>query len=983
MDFLESVASYHLQHYPQSDWSALRFVFPSHRAGRFFRSSLRKQLGSRTIFGLKVQTISELISAKAEMIVPDHLTLIFELYDVYCKVYGKQKDSFEVFEFFFSWAPVFIADFSDVDKYLIDAEQLFRNVSEAHQLSDDYSHLTPGQQQAIFDFWGIALGTSANPDSVLADDYKHRFNATFEHLYEFYTQFREHLSAKKMAYDGMLYRTVAEQYANINFDDEGLHYVFVGFNALTAAEQQIFRTLRNAHKASFFWDYSPDILQRIDPADDLGAGRFLHQLLVDFPAPKDYTLPLPQQRANFKITAFAYSQSQVFGVGEFLKQHYTDESPERTAIVLANENMLLPVLGGLPPSINKVNVTMGYPLRQSQVYGLVDLLARLQISLPAKPKNFAARHVQPILQHACVISPLADNIVQQMVKTNSSRVDATMLTAVPAQGETPDSQLLAAIFRKVEVAEVPDYLRQIFTLIYQRYAEGNQLLRECTYKLLSVINIFGEFVGRNEVEISSMSFVFSLFDSIARTQSVDFRGLPLEGLQIMGFMETRALDFDNIVALDLNEGVFPKSGMQNSFIPHMLRSGFGLPTYAFRDSIFAYYFFRLMTRARNVELFYTTSGGDEAKGISRFLLQLIYQFKLPVVRRVATHTLNISTENQVIVKKTPEMLQLLYQRFSTPERPLSPSTFIRYLECQLTLYYSKVLGLSDQDEVVEEVDNRIFGNIFHSVMENLYKKYPLLSAENKKAITANKALVDSLLCQAFEHEFNREVKSIDDLESRNYLIYNVIKDYVFRAVQAEPTDLNVLECEKKAVTAFELPDGKVIYLGGIIDRIHREADGSLCILDYKTGKVDDKNYKYTDISNLFGSAKEVKSQKALLQTLIYAYILRKLSALTSHSDYQLNRPFADDIHFRILTLMKVSSHDYSSVVKSKTKDSKEETELTYNQIENEFAAALQTHINNLFSPEEPHDTFAPTTDPKMCEYCDFRLLCHFSKRNAQ
>ncbi len=949
MDFLQAVGQHYLQTLSGDNWSHIHFVFPSHRAGLFFRDALRAQLGQRTIFGLNILTISDFVQRQAKLTVADRLTLIFELYDVYKDVFGAEKADIQGFEFFYSWAPTFISDFSDIDKYLIDARQIFTNAKQYEAYADDFAHLTDTQRQAILDFWSVAFRQPEEGESI----FQQRFNDTYEHLYDFYTSFRNALRLKGLAYDGMAYRDVAELYASGQADDSQDKYVFIGFNALCSAEQLIMRRLRDSGRAEFFWDYNDDILRPIAAGDEHGAGRFLRSLVKEFPHPKGFVIPQPAQLPEFQSISFAYPQGQVAGVVDFLQKHYSDTSPERTAIVLADENMLLPVISALPADIANVNITMGYPLRQSQLSGLVDLLAKLQAS--ADDKTFYARCVIAVLKHTCVASEQALEMAANIVKNNKIRVPADELCVSP---------LLSSIFRRAGVDSLPDYLHEVFSAVYERYCEGNELLRECAFEMLKAINHFRTFVDRAAGEVTDVKFLFRIFQSITSTLTVDFCGVPLCGLQIMGILEARVVDFDNIVVLDVNEGVMTKSANSNSFIPSLLRRSFGLPTYDFRDSISAYYFFRLVSRAKHVTLLYTTSGNENAKGVSRFLLQLLYQYRRPIQQRVATHDIVVKSAVPQPISKTPEMLDRLQKSFS--KGILSPTTLTTYLKCPKQLYYKKILNLDSENNLVEDLEGNNFGNIFHHVLEELYQtsegKVLQITKELKNKLLSSQfePQLHTLLCKYFSQELGSKISSRADLEGKNLLLYDMLLDYIRKAIRREPEGVVVTHCERKVRTTYTTSSGYEINLGGTIDRMHNDA-GRQCVLDYKTGSVDEKVFTPTKSIQAIFEDKKLDC-KELIQVLFYCYILKQMGE-------------KGELYTQNLSMAKLQSNDYTTQLLDAGGNA-----LTYDAVAADFEEQLRQTIDEMFNPDIP---FAPardlcTSSSSTCTYCNYTNLCRYS-----
>lgn len=945
MDFLESVAQYYLARKSEADWTDLCFVFPSHRAGVFFKNALRRQIGNRIIFGLRIVTIDELIGSNETLQQADKLTLCFELYKTYCDVFANVESAVLDFDVFYSWAPMFLGDFDDVDKYLVDARQIFSNLNELEKISDDLSYLSENQRRAIQQFWNV---TFMSKDDGSDEQYRLRFIATYEHMYELYETFRNRLRLKGLAYAGMLYRDVAENRASTNFLLDGsMRYAFVGFNALTTSEQQIFKRLRDTGVADFFWDYTEAMLRPIFENDDHGAGRFMRQFVKEFQAPRDYELPKNQSVPEFVITNYAYPQGQVAKVSQFLQNNYSDDSAERTAIVLTDENMLIPVISALPDNVHKVNVTMGYPLKFTQMFGLAELLQRLHRQRNQQIVNgettYYHRDVLAVLRHSVVASIVGDKtgeLVRKIVGDNMIRVPQHELTA--------DDDLLSKIFKSIEVKGVAKYLLDIFETIYNRYIDDNEMLRECAYSMVKTINRFGDLVSASDVDIADTDLEFVMFISMAKMQTVDFCGLPLAGLQVMGILETRAVDFDNLVILDLNEGVFPKSGTANTFIPYVLRKSFGLPTHEFQDSIFSYYFFRLINRAKHVELLYTSYVEGERKGISRFLLQLIYEMRIDVTRKVAVHNLCLSQNTNPPITKTPEIMARLRRR-CTSDGYLSPSSLSTYIECPKRFCLTRVLGIYEADEVTEEAGNQHIGTIFHYVMENLYRP-GMVFTEDERKLLGNTAHIKQLICKGFETFLKINNCTEESLVGRNILYFNLILEYVRNVLAGEQIGMTFVAAESNLRLDFKAGDNLTLCIGGKIDRQHRLSDGRrLYVADYKTGSTKGKRDCFASADELFDPGKHDKV-KHIFQTMFYCMLLK---------------------------MSGVAEPLYPSVIWTRSK--KASPEILYNkeivsfdQVRDDFEAALRRLLAELFDENIP---FTPTENAKSCDYCPVAVIC--------
>ncbi|MBR6252069.1 MAG: PD-(D/E)XK nuclease family protein [Bacteroidales bacterium] len=953
MPFLKSVAQYYLDRHAASNWSDLMFVFPSHRAGVLFMNELRNELKLRqkTIFGVNTTTITEFLASRSNLMVADDITLAFELFQVYRDIYDANAD----FESFYNWARTFIGDFDDIDKYLIDAEDIFANAFDLERLVDKYTYLTENQKKAIEEFWHVTFERGTHADSE-----KSEFVQLYEKLHTIYTEFRKRLQQKGLAYSGVIYRNVADNLVDA-FPDDGVRYAFVGFNALTRAEEKMFTFFRTATRADFFWDYTPQMLVPIVPGDEHGPGRFVRKYVEQYPSPAGYRLPQPQEQPKITVTSFAYPQGQLNFVHENLQNNY--DGGTRFAVVLTDENMLLGVLSAMPDNVRQVNVTMGYPIKMTPLYGLLDLLRRLQ-------SDVYVRHTADgdiAFYHTCVLSILQHPTVLYLCGDEQIGALRKAITKSNAIWIKPDffaeNELLKTIFQPVEAANLLKYLLSIYEHIYTNLQESDQLQRECSYAIISAIRIFEAQVVKAGVDISSVDMLFGMVDCVVASKTVDFCGMPHAGLQVLGILETRALDFDNLIILDLNEGVFPKNVVSPSFIPYNLRLGFGLPTHEHQDSIFSYYFFRLIQRAKNVHLLYSTSISGDRVGESRFLLQLRHEFKIDIENRVSSNTISQYEQGAVTINKTPEILQLMRAKLDH----ISPTSIINYISCPVKFFFSRVYKIGSPDDVLEELDNRMIGLIFHSVMENVYKlgnrQFPIHVTKDLAEEIGRDGEIERLTLEGFGEQLTKNKKfRKEDLQGRNILLYNAIVDYAKKMVDIDAKQgVTIIAAEKKVEIPIKLANGDTIKLIGNIDRIH-ECDGIIYVCDYKTGS--DKNFSFADVDELFTSEK-VADSKAILQTLLYSYML-------CNDDQS---PFADDMKLRIYKVKDLPKNGDGVTLQLGESRSKDKHEFTYHEVREEFEKRLSGCLSEIFDATVPFVQCAEKQAEKSCKYCDFVNIC--------
>ncbi len=616
-------------------------VFPNRRSRLFFAQSLSKLI-TKPLWQPNYQSIEEVIEALSGRRTSDTFTLLLELYEVYTRVL--QSD--EPFDRFYFWGDVMLHDFDLIDKYLINAEALFKNLKAQKELEGDLSFLSEEQIAHIRQFW-----SSFSPQE---SELQHRFITVWEALWPIYSQYRQQLSAKGMAYEGMLYREAATAPL-----PEKLHcerFVFIGFNALNECEKALFRQLKQLGKADFYWDY--DIYYLNNKQQE--AGSFLRRNIAEFPSP----LPAEgfanfQQAKEIHIIA-APSDAVQAKLTPQLMRDMEAPADRRTAVVLADEQLLIPTLHALPAVANDINVTMGYPLRQTPVYALIELLLRLHRK--AKTTNqhtrFYYQDVLPLLQHP-YIKAISNNASQRyaddMVKNNKVYVSPEDFSGDPS---------LSAIF--TPAGDHTELYQRLSTLLDNIAAappdsENEKMVRAYVLHCSRQLNKLKKAIDESNVSLSLQVFSNMLYKLFAH-ESIPFTGEPLSGLQVLGILETRNLDFENVILLSANEGVLPQSFNVPSFIPYNLRRGFGLPAIEQHEAVFAYYFYRLLQRAQKITLVYNTKTDEARTGeASRYLAQLLMESGHTVRESSVSFHINIQEPAPITVQKDEAVMRELYK----------------------------------------------------------------------------------------------------------------------------------------------------------------------------------------------------------------------------------------------------------------------------------------------------------------------------------
>ena len=945
--FLGSIAEYYINRY-KTDLSSFCFVFPGRRAGLFFRHYL-SNLVSTPVWSPQILTINDLFEELSPAVTADTISLLFDLH----KVYRNVIDNDITFDEFISWGEMFLNDFNDIDKHLTDARQLYSNLASLKEMEDDYSYLTEAQRKVIEEFWGIINKAKWSPD-------KEKFINVWDKLYDVYSGFVKLLTEKGQAYDGMHHRIIAERIQKLELP--GLPYekvIFAGFNALTPVEEKLFEYFRGSGKADFFWDHSKWIINNslsgsTSLSENYGAGFFIKDNIHKFPPPHDWALPEPEDSATADITIVPVTTSldQIKEVTGFLSDK--KEGDLSTALILADETMLIPALHGIPEEIKHVNITMGYPLKNTPAYGLTELLTDLQSRLRTGKDGkvwFHHKLVIPILQHQ-YISVLSGKKGKEFLKDiiNNNRLFI--------ETSEFDDELFSLIFRKItSTKEIPVYLKSIFERIFEKLEDNSDKVieQEFIYSIYKTINRLNDILNDQDKEIEPATW-FRLLRKLLEFQTVPFEGEPLAGLQVMGILETRAIDFDNLIILNLNEGVFPRTSPPNTFIPYTLRKGFGLPAIEHQDNIFSYYFFRLIHRAKKVSLVYTTSTqGNRSGEMSRFIYLLKYLYPNNVKEKTYTEEVNLLSTPAIVTPKTGKVRDKLNEFLEPGGRYLSPSSLSTYFNCPLRFYYSKIADIEEPDEIIEDADARIFGLIFHDVAEKLYSPFigKVVNEDDINKLTANKRKIKDLVSEAFKKHltgFDYRQTGYLNLYGKNSVVIEVVQKYIIQFLKTERNicPFTITDLEKKVDT--RISTGKyTVNIKGIVDRIDMK-DGIYRVIDYKTGVS--KN-TVSDLKLLFDPDKH-SDIKAVFQTILYSYMLyqndngkRYRPGILNIKDLYKNKPSVN-----ILINKK---------------------EVLLEDVMVDFTQNLHNLLDELFNPEIP---FIQTSDPKKCEYCPYRILCN-------
>ncbi len=942
--FLEELARDLYARYGE-DLSRRALLFPSRRARLFFVDALTR-IAARPMWQPAWCTIDELMSEVSGLQTGDRIRLITELYKVYSQFHS------EPFDKFYFWGEMLLTDFDTIDKYRIDASQLFRNLAEIKEIEADISYLTPVQLQLLGSFW-----SSLGPESDLSEE-KRRFLALWKTLGPIYQAYRQRLSDLGIAYGGMVQRAAADRILAGDFAfPEPRQYVVAGFNALSECEKVLFRFLSTAAETDFYWDY--DDYYKNAPEQE--AGMFVRENIVSFPPRAELSHDNMAQPKELSVVSAVSNAVQCKYAAEILRE-YARQQPldKRTAVVLTDENLLLPLLYALPEEAGKVNVTMGYPLKQSLAYTFVERFVELQARRRTKGEGCTFYHadVAGLLSHPYVAASdevLTRTLAEEIVRERRISVDAVWLGR---------NELLRSIFAPAATwRELSDGLLGIIQTVARIPYRGDDARQRIEF--LAVIS---EEIGklRNSLEACDIDITAEVYTSLLRrhlqTIRIPFEGEPLEGLQVMGILETRNLDFENVVILSMNDDNFPGNRMsQASFVPYNLRAAFSLPTPEHHEGVYAYYFYRLIQRARRVHMLYCAHADEKSTGEpSRYVYQLDYESGHPVQRIEVGVDVNLASAQPIVVPKDEQVMQCL-ERFVDPASPaaLSPTAFFRYVACPLRFYFHSVARLKSDEEVSEEVDAPMFGTILHAAAQRLYaavvgQAHP---GERLQQMLRSAEVSAAVVGAINDHYLRDEHATVADYSGNLLLVKDIVERYLRGGIiryDAAHDAFTTIGLEQEVAYAFPFATaGRTLELkfAGIADRIDRLDDGTLRVVDYKTGAP---HLEFDGIESLFsGEGKQRLSN--ILQTLLYSMMLFRSRGCDARPALYYVRSmhrddYAPDLDDKQIGLRGASYSSYAVP----------------------FEQAVRAALAELYDPAEP---FVQCEDADTCKFCDFNIIC--------
>ncbi len=973
--FLSQVAKIYVKN-EDDRLSDFTFVFPNKRSGVFFANYMAEAIENNIVMP-QIITISDFIGLYSTGIEASRMELIFILYDEYRKIVYERSPQSTIIEFdrFQFWAEMLLNDFGDVDKYLVDAKQLFKNIKNLKEINSNF--LTEEQINVIRQYWGDSkipeysatfwkhINHNEDGQNQLTD----KFIKLWEILYDLYDAFRTRLKEIGLSYSGMLYREVAESIKFINTDSLlSDRYIFVGFNVLSTSEIKIFERLKAIDRADFYWDYNSPAYKYDGNRATLFVGNYINQFKSRYKLleseieefPNINVIGVPSNIGQVKETAAIISKLNK-------EKKITDIN---TAIVLPDEGLFIPLLHSLPKDIKSVNVTMGYPMRHTSVSALISLIISMQMRsrVVHEKIQFFYEDIMNVLSH-----PLISSVASQESQSIIDYINTNREFNLTADFLNENYSQLKSIFTGVKdlnnIEEVLDYIQNLVLWISPKLPKDGTVDALFIEKYIASLEHFAYLIKKYGILMSETT-AFRLIERIIGSEVVNFEGEPLKGLQIMGVLETRALDFENLFILSMNERVFPRKHYAKTFIPNSLRRGYGMSTIEFQESMYAYYFYRMLSRANNVYIMYDSrTGGLRSGEMSRFLYQLKFLYQRDKINFASVKYNIFSAEEGVLtVVKTPEIMAKLNEyKKPNSKRNFSASTLKKYIDCPLSFYLYYIEGLQYEDEITEYMDESTFGTIMHEIAEVFYTRLKggaeevLITKEILEKQKQRQGEIMKQITRSINCHYNKLGEDNDTpLHGDSKVLGDIMCHFTLLMFENEKqfADFYFVEAEKEEEGQWKINDKHTINFRMFIDRIDRVKQGDNMLMrfvDYKTGS--DKVNLGT-ISQLFD--KESKNKRhAIFQLFVYCFF------------YAYKTGYKGDIQPYIYTFRTLNTEHLPPI----TIGSRNEKKVlnSYLEYKDEFWALFENLIDEIFDEKVP---FFAVKNKEACKYCKFMEFCN-------
>lgn len=1025
MNFLKQIAEIYCQQ-ERDNLIDYCFVFPNKRSGIFFSKHISDIFSENKLIGImpKVTTISDFIYDFNSTTEASRTELLFILYNIYSDILTKTltaqeiKDGLNLIDFnkFIFWADMLINDFNDVDKYLVDPAQIFKNIHDLKEISSNFlskEHLEiisrywkeAELRKEEKDFWRHITSNGAKFENDSSDSERQTaagFVKLWQVMFLIYTNFRKKLEETGISYSGMAYREAVDRINEMSPEQfQFKRYIFIGFSTLSAAEKKIFNLLKKYRLADFYWDYSSPAFK----IEGNPASKFISKLVAEFPSiyelqenAEEFTYP------HFDIFTLPSTTSQAKILPSIIKtihpELFNDKEPHGsimdTAVILPDEALAVPLVHSIPKQIEDVNFTMGFPLKLSQIASLLKNIISLQLRARklSEEYTFYYEDVIAVLSHPIIrkVAGETANAITRMI--NEQRMFNISLSELSKEIYSPLHPLFCFVENVNEPIKVFEYLDNLLNWLLYAVKQFNKLneenannedkiiessptleigfIRSYQEALSKLKDLFDNHINIKDIFIEDKT-IFHLVERTVGNLTVNFKGMPLKGLQIMGLLESRALDFDNIIITSMNERVFPRKLHSKSFIPNMIRKGYGMATIEDQESMFAYYFYRLISRAKRVYLLYDSrTTGLKSGDASRFINQLKYIVpKENITYHNGSFTLSSFDKYKIKVEKSSEVmsrLNLFRTENPATQRFLSASSINEYINCPLKFYLSTVEKFYQEDEIKNYMDEGTYGTIIHEIVENIYKEaqgnppkpFEVKHSWLEKLKNPKTTIIDKFIERAIKkHYLKQPENSNEPLYGDSEIFFKIMKRTIMLMFEREQQlpPFYFLQGEMKQNVRMPITKDLTINFTFRIDRVDKTYDENgreiIRLIDYKTGGDE---IKASSIESLFKETSSGKRPKAILQLLLYANafaIDKKYEGAIQPFIYQLRT-----IAVESLSTIKINKNDI----------------IDYHEVNEEFMDNLGKVLTEMFDPNIP---FEAKPSQSACKYCQFKELCDY------